>query len=59
MIWLVPILEAVATVVATVLLKTVKDWADKTGEPSEKPPPCIETNTKTKRKSAQQTKRSR
>lgn len=59
MIWLVPILEAVATVVATVLVKTIKDWADKTGEPSEKPPPCIETNTKHKRKSAQQTKRSR
>jgi hypothetical protein len=59
MIWLVPILEAVATVVATVLMKTVKDWAEKTGEPSEKAPPCIETNTKSKRKSAQQTKRSR
>lgn len=59
MIWLVPILEAVATVVATVLLKTVKDWAEKTGEPSEKPPPCIETNTKLKRKSGQQTKRGR
>lgn len=59
MIWLVPILEAVATVVATVLLKTVKDWAEKTGEPSEKTPPCIESKNKTKRKSSQQTKRSR
>lgn len=56
MIWLVPILEAMATVLATVLVKTVKDWQEKE-ETSKKPPPC--TQSKIKRKSAQQSKRSR
>lgn len=58
MIWMIPVLEAVATVLATVLIKTVKDWSKKE-EALKKPPPCIESKKITKRKSTQQRNRSR
>lgn len=55
---MIPVLEAVATVLATVLIKTVKDWSKKE-EALKKPPPCIESKKITKRKSTQQRNRSR
>lgn len=54
MIWMVPILEAITTVLTTVVLKAVQDWQKKEEASESKLPPCIEPN---KKKSTQKRKR--